>query len=77
MTIVSYIKVHGESIFSCGRSIGHCFQLCDCFPQVPSRTVKELVEFYYLWKKSERYDLFVQRYGKIGRKKVVVPPGHV
>ena len=45
--------------------------------QVPTRTVKEVVEFYYLWKKTERYDHFIEQYGKVGHKKVVIPPGQV
>ena len=47
------------------------------FYQIPTRTVKEVVEFYYIWKKTERYDAFVQQYGKIGRKRLVYPPGHL
>ena len=47
------------------------------FYQIPTRTVKEVVEFYYIWKKTERYDAFVQQYGKIGRKKIIYPPGHL
>ena len=45
--------------------------------QVPTRSVKELVEFYYLWKKTERYDVFINLGGKIGRKKITCPPGHM
>ena len=44
--------------------------------QVPSRSVKELVEFYYFWKKSKRYEDFIQQ-GKIGKKKITFQPGQV
>jgi predicted metal-binding protein len=40
------------------RAIGKDFYLLQ--KQVPSRTVKEIVEFYYLWKKTERHDAFTQ-----------------
>jgi hypothetical protein len=44
--------------------------------KVPSRSVKELVEFYYFWKKSKRYEEFLQ-HGKIGKKKAPFQPGQV
>ena len=44
--------------------------------QIPSRSVKELVEFYYLWKKTERYDVFSQ-FGKFGKKKFTLQPGYM
>jgi hypothetical protein len=44
---------------------------------VPSRSVKELVEFYYIWKKSKRYEDFIIQHGKIGKKKVTLQPGQV
>lgn len=47
------------------------------FCQVPSRSVKELVEFYYIWKKSKRYEDFIIQHGKIGKKKVTLQPGQV
>ena len=43
---------------------------------MPSRSVKELVEFYYVWKKSKRYEDFI-RHGKIGKKKITFQPGQV
>ena len=45
--------------------------------QVPSRSVKELVEFYYVWKKSKRYEDFIIQHGKMGKKKVTLQPGQV
>lgn len=36
--------------------------------QVRTRSVSECVEYYYLWKKSERYDYFSQQ-TRLGRRK--------
>ncbi|XP_042553126.1 mesoderm induction early response protein 2 isoform X2 [Dipodomys spectabilis] len=41
--------------------------------KVRTRSVGECVEYYYLWKKSERYDYFAQQ-TRLGRRKLV-PPG--
>lgn len=43
-------------------------------PQVRTRSVGECVEYYYMWKKSERYDYFTQQ-TRLGRKKYVLHPG--
>lgn len=40
--------------------------------KVKSRSVGEIVQFYYLWKKTERHDAFVQQ-TKFGRKKYPLP----
>nr|XP_012563324.1 unnamed protein product [Hydra vulgaris] len=40
--------------------------------KVQSRTVGEIVQFYYLWKKTERHDAFVTQ-TKLGRKKYAIP----
>lgn len=40
--------------------------------KVQSRTVGELVQFYYLWKKTERHDVFVTQ-TKLGRRKYTLP----
>lgn len=42
--------------------------------KVPTRKVGELVQFYYLWKKTERYDLFANRI-RTGKKKYSLNPG--
>ncbi|CAL9707536.1 unnamed protein product [Knipowitschia caucasica] len=42
--------------------------------KVPSRTVAECVAFYYMWKKSERFDFFVQQ-NRFGKKKYSSYPG--
>ncbi|KAK2489186.1 hypothetical protein MC885_002295 [Smutsia gigantea] len=42
-------------------------------PQVRTRSVGECVEYYYLWKKSERYEYFSQQ-TRLGRRKCG-PPG--
>lgn len=47
---------------------------CDVSPQVRTRSVGECVEYYYMWKKSERYDYFTQQ-TRLGRKKYVLHPG--
>lgn len=46
-----------------------CFVL-----KVPTRTVAECVAFYYMWKKSERFDFFVQQ-NRFGKKKYSSYPG--
>ncbi|XP_057298821.1 mesoderm induction early response protein 1-like isoform X1 [Hydractinia symbiolongicarpus] len=40
--------------------------------KVQTRTVGEIVQFYYLWKKTERHDAFVTQ-TKLGRKKYTLP----
>ncbi|KAM6986015.1 mesoderm induction early response protein 3a [Aplochiton taeniatus] len=42
--------------------------------KVKSRTVAECVAFYYMWKKSERFDIFVQQ-NRFGKKKYSSYPG--
>lgn len=42
--------------------------------KVGSRSVGELVQFYYLWKKTERHDMFVDSFWK-EKKKYVLHPG--
>ncbi|KAJ8338679.1 hypothetical protein SKAU_G00354650 [Synaphobranchus kaupii] len=42
--------------------------------KVKTRTVAECVAFYYIWKKSERFDYFVQQ-NRFGRKKCSGYPG--
>ncbi|XP_065207166.1 mesoderm induction early response protein 1-like [Planococcus citri] len=42
--------------------------------KVKSRTVGELVQFYYLWKKTERHDVFANR-AKLEKKKYSLHPG--
>ncbi|KAM6962422.1 mesoderm induction early response protein 2 [Aplochiton taeniatus] len=37
--------------------------------KVRTRSVWELVEYYYMWKKSERYEYFTQQTTKMGRRK--------
>ncbi|XP_037339152.1 mesoderm induction early response protein 3 isoform X1 [Pungitius pungitius] len=42
--------------------------------KVTTRTVAECVAFYYMWKKSERFDIFVQQ-NRFGKKKYSSYPG--
>ena len=42
--------------------------------QVSTRTHAELVAFYYLWKKSERHDVYTNQY-KLDRKRCLSHPG--
>jgi hypothetical protein len=42
--------------------------------EVPTRTRAEVVAFYYLWKKSERHDVYTNQY-KIYRKRCLTHPG--
>ena len=36
--------------------------------QIPTRSVKEVIQFYYIWKKTERRDLFLQQF-RFGKRK--------
>lgn len=49
----------------------HLYQLLF---QVQTRTVAECVAFYYMWKKSERFDYFAQQ-NRFGKKKYSSYPG--
>ncbi|XP_039622808.1 mesoderm induction early response protein 2 isoform X2 [Polypterus senegalus] len=42
--------------------------------KVRTRSVGECVEYYYMWKKSDRHDYFTQQ-SKFGRRKYSLPPG--
>lgn len=42
--------------------------------KVPTRTHAEVVTFYYLWKKSERHDVYTNQY-KLDRKRSLSHPG--
>lgn len=42
--------------------------------QVRTRSVGELVQFYYLWKKTERHDLFASK-ARLEKKKYNLHPG--
>ncbi|XP_050297347.1 mesoderm induction early response protein 1-like [Anthonomus grandis grandis] len=42
--------------------------------KVRTRSVGELVQFYYLWKKSERHDMFANKI-RLEKKKYVLHPG--
>ena len=42
--------------------------------QVMSRTVGEIVQFYYLWKKTERHDAFACQ-TRLTKKKYAFHPG--
>eukprot|EP00041_Stephanoeca_diplocostata_P016107 m.313726 g.313726 ORF g.313726 m.313726 type:complete len:625 (-) comp20258_c0_seq1:193-2067(-) len=47
-------------------------------PMLPNRTLREIIEHYYVWKRSERYDLFVAQYNGyhgVARHKDTVRPG--
>lgn len=44
-----------------------------CF-KVASRTVGEIVQFYYLWKKTERHDVFANKC-RLDKKKYSLHPG--
>jgi hypothetical protein len=41
---------------------------------VGTRAVGELVQFYYLWKKTERHDVFANSF-RIEKKKYTLHPG--
>lgn len=42
--------------------------------KVRTRSVGELVQFYYLWKKTERHDIFANK-ARLGKKKYSLHPG--
>ena len=42
--------------------------------QVKTRSVGELVQFYYLWKKTERHDAFAAR-TRLEKKRYIMHPG--
>lgn len=42
--------------------------------KVTTRSIKELVNFYYLWKKTERHDVFTSR-TRLEKKKYALHPG--
>lgn len=42
--------------------------------KVRTRSVGELVQFYYLWKKSERHDIFANK-TRLEKKKYTLHPG--
>ncbi|TRY88898.1 hypothetical protein DNTS_021990 [Danionella cerebrum] len=50
------------------------FSQCSSKGAVQSRTVAECVAFYYMWKKSERFDYFAQQ-NRFGKKKYTCYPG--
>jgi len=41
---------------------------------IPSRNIGDIIQFYYLWKKTERYDIFIQ-YSRLGTKRYIFNPG--
>ncbi|XP_015785567.1 mesoderm induction early response protein 1-like [Tetranychus urticae] len=42
--------------------------------KVPTRSVGELVQFYYLWKKTERHDMYASKW-RVEKKKYSLHPG--
>nr|XP_055073822.1 mesoderm induction early response protein 2 isoform X1 [Misgurnus anguillicaudatus]XP_055073823.1 mesoderm induction early response protein 2 isoform X1 [Misgurnus anguillicaudatus] len=45
--------------------------------KVRTRSVGECVEYYYMWKKSERHEYFTQQATKLGRRKCNMPSGNI
>ncbi|KAJ8730588.1 hypothetical protein PYW08_002001 [Mythimna loreyi] len=43
--------------------------------KVRTRSVGELVQFYYIWKKTERHDIFANK-ARLEKKKYTIHPGH-
>lgn len=43
--------------------------------KVRTRSVGELVQFYYIWKKTERHDIFANK-ARLEKKKYTLHPGH-
>uniref|UniRef100_A0A8C1ALB2 Mesoderm induction early response 1, family member 2 n=1 Tax=Cyprinus carpio carpio TaxID=630221 RepID=A0A8C1ALB2_CYPCA len=44
--------------------------------KVRTRSVGECIEYYYMWKKSDRHEYFTQQATKLGRKKCNLPSGN-
>lgn len=42
--------------------------------KIPTRSVGEVITFYYFWKKTERHDIFVNKF-RIEKKKYALHPG--
>ncbi|KAL1251265.1 hypothetical protein QQF64_019061 [Cirrhinus molitorella] len=57
------------------RAHGKNFNLIQA-NKVRTRSVGECVEYYYMWKKSERHEYFTQQATKLGRKKCNLPSGN-
>ncbi|KAG9266850.1 mesoderm induction early response protein 2-like isoform X1 [Astyanax mexicanus] len=45
--------------------------------KVRTRSVGECVEYYYMWKKSERHEYFTQQSTKLGRRKYTLQSGNM
>ncbi|CAG2107150.1 unnamed protein product [Medioppia subpectinata] len=56
------------------RSYGKDFHLVQQNKVVRTRSVGELVQFYYLWKKTERHDVFATKF-RVEKKKYSLHPG--
>ena len=48
--------------------------MCKSSSDIFNRSVGELVQFYYLWKKTERHDVFANSF-RIEKKKYTLHPG--
>ncbi|XP_047507493.1 mesoderm induction early response protein 1-like [Pieris napi] len=59
----SGIKIHGKDFHSIRQQ------------KVKTRSVGELVQFYYIWKKTERHDIFANK-TRLEKKKYNLHPGH-
>lgn len=57
------IKVHGKDFHLIRQQ------------KVRTRSVGELVQFYYIWKKTERHDIFANK-TRLEKKKYTLHPGH-
>ena len=55
------------------RSFGKDFRSIH-MNKVHTRSIGELVQFYYLWKKTERHDIFANK-ARLGKKKYSLHPG--
>ncbi|KAA0712267.1 Mesoderm induction early response protein 2 [Triplophysa tibetana] len=58
------------------RAHGKNFHLIQA-NKVRTRSVGECVEYYYMWKKSERHEYFTQQATKLSRKKCNMPSGNI
>lgn len=81
------VKVYGEELcawseeecrnFEHGYRVhGKNFHLIQA-NKVRTRSVGECVEYYYLWKKSDRHEYFTQQTTKLGRKKYSLQSGNI
>ena len=57
------LRIYGKDFFTIKQT------------KIPTRTVGEVVTFYYFWKKTERHDTFMKQQKALEKKKYALHPG--